>query len=873
MNTNQQTLPPGDVSANARQDLSVAHIPHSSADDLTAAQNQVQALKQSVGTITRHIDRLSRAIKAERQQRSRIPTPYLFTTETRTDEQRSCTGFYDGEVKFGLAQMKDRLVPTIYEILDNFPECNESGYCRVQVGDDVTRGIDHNKMNGYTVHALDGYQSAAVGLESWHVRDELQGLVCSVFIAAGEEGTPIADFQFQDMRTAEIEADAVELDGRALFCSTIESALERCDRPYLVIPTELTSEWRQSAGLPAESCLDCGDQLSQTAGKIPGIHTPCEYVSSDICSATGMHVEDALLCSVNVVLAGAPKVWLMIPPRCQEIFETQIRNHLSDSFRPAQGCSQSVRHMDALLSPILLDRWGIPYHIIVCKAGQMVVTLPGTYHQVVNAGPNYAQAINFAMPNWAGPPSGYRFCGEACPQTDAPTSGHFCVQRVPQSQGQQNRSDESDDEDPNGEDGEDGEDKDEVRRNEDGSESCTQDKHMTDVSDQSDQEEDEAEEQIREGMREVERSGQANTMQQSSECNLDLQQGVDSVEILSSAFVCQVLPANQANGPRFNAVETLNEHMAKELRYPGKRRVSLAGNEIGSGHVDFGHNDNKDSTEASIEEDINGNTDHCHILHTMLNPKLNQWSDCVFRAAEGGGFDVQGVVQAFHSAPTTEPVEKVLRALQFICEIANIPLLLQIRERLLTDPAAMTAMAVPAASDNPKDVQSIVQLHHNISMLRTVSWAAQYQLALHQLQYYEQFEALVERNRTWAAKGRKERRNYKKRKASHGMLPDQESSPLSPVRTEVLVKRQIISSMIGHGTSEKAAKEDLEKYLERGKKLHLFLGSASQSLLALFPLYGTEATRPSLDLLSYGPPAEIPKQAALKLRRPVESSS
>lgn len=53
--------------------------------------------------------------------------------------------------------MKDRLVPTIYEILDNFPECNESGYCRVQVGDDVTRGIDHNKMNGYTVYALDGY--------------------------------------------------------------------------------------------------------------------------------------------------------------------------------------------------------------------------------------------------------------------------------------------------------------------------------------------------------------------------------------------------------------------------------------------------------------------------------------------------------------------------------------------------------------------------------------------------------------------------------------------------------------------------------------------------------------------------------------------
>lgn len=69
--------------------------------------------------------------------------------------------------------------------------------------------------------------------------------------------------------------------------------------------------------------------------------------------------------------------------------------------------------------------------------------------------------------------------------------------------------------------------------------------------------------------------------------------------------------------------------------------------------------------------------------------------------------------------------------------------------------------------------------------------------------------------------------------------------------------------------SEKAAKEDLEKYLERGKKLYLFLGSASQSLLALFPLYGTDTTRPSLDLLSYGPSDNMSKKAELRLRGPI----
>lgn len=91
------------------------------------------------------------------------------------------------------------------------------------------------------------------------------------------------------------------------------------------------------------------------------------------------------------------------------------------------------------------------------------------------------------------------------------------------------------------------------------------------------------------------------------------------------------------------------------------------------------------------------------------------------RAAEGGGFDVQGIVQAFHNAPRNEPIEKVLRALQYIYKIANIPLLLQIRERLLTDPAAMAAIDILTASDDAKDLERLVRLHYDISTLRTIS--------------------------------------------------------------------------------------------------------------------------------------------------------
>ncbi|KAF9641777.1 putative transcription factor jumonji aspartyl beta-hydroxylase protein [Lasiodiplodia theobromae] len=759
-------------------------------------------------------------------------------------------------------------------MLDDFPECSELGYCKVRVGGDVTCGIDYEKMNRHTIHALNGFQSAAVSLEGWGGKDDLQGLVCSVFIAAGREGSPVAEFQFQDMRTAEAEADAVEVDGHALFCSTVESASERWDRPYLVIPTEVTPEWRQSAGLPAESYLDCGNQLSQTAGKIPGIHTPYEYISSDIRTATGMHVEDAWLCSINVVLAGAPKVWLMVPPRFQKALEAQVQNHLAaDRPRSARRCSQSVRHMDALLSPLLLDSWGIPYDIVVCKAGQMVVTLPGTYHQVINAGPNYAQAINFAMPGWMGPPSGYRFCGKACPQSDAPTPEHFRVQRVSQSKSQQNPSgegsadnnlDERDkDREEEKEDGGAGR---EVSNDTDGSEV-----YMEDLLDQSNQEENEVDKKRQEEMHPPERNAEAGRIQRHDECDLGVSQGADGVGMLLGTLVYRGIPINQSNGRQLNAVQALHKHMANELGTPRKRRISLAGENTESGDEYWDNNDS-DSTSSLAQKSVSDNSSHLHIFRTVSESRFDQWSVCVLRAAEGGGFNVQGVVQAFHSAPDNEPIGNVLRALQCICEIANIALLLQVRQRLLTDPAAMAAIDIPAASDDVEDVQKLVRLHHDISTLRTVCWTAKYHLALQQLQYYEQFEALVKKNRTRAARDRNERRNCKKRKTTRGASLGEEPSQLPPIRTEVLVKRQIISSTIGYGITERIAKDDLEKYLERGKKLHLFLGSASQSLLALFPLYGTNETRPSLDLLSYGPPDDISKLEKLRLGRPIESS-
>lgn len=59
-------------------------------------------------------------------------------------------------------------------------------------------------------------------LEEWGGRDELCRMACSVFVAPRNDRELLSDFTFPDMRVAEAEAEAAELDGYQLFCSAVE---------------------------------------------------------------------------------------------------------------------------------------------------------------------------------------------------------------------------------------------------------------------------------------------------------------------------------------------------------------------------------------------------------------------------------------------------------------------------------------------------------------------------------------------------------------------------------------------------------------------------------------------------------------------------
>ena len=145
---------------------------------------------------------------------------------------------------------------------------------------------------------------------------------------------------------------------------------------------------------------------------IPGITTPYLYYSDESNTPATMHVEDAGLGSVNLLVAGAPKIWLLLPPASKVDFE-----HLMQRLFPKaklSSCSQHVRHIGFLILTETLREHKIPYSLAYQEVGDMVVTLADAYHQVINTGPNAAVAINIPDPHLAMCPATYNWCTASC---------------------------------------------------------------------------------------------------------------------------------------------------------------------------------------------------------------------------------------------------------------------------------------------------------------------------------------------------------------------------------------------------------------------------------------------------------------------------
>ena len=152
-----------------------------------------------------------------------------------------------------------------------------------------------------------------------------------------------------------------------------------------------------------ESCLhllkaDYGEVQESIKGffRLPGVTTSYLYVGM-WGSVFAAHTEDMNLLSINYLHAGAPKYWYSIAPEDAQRFES-----LACSLFPghARSCSEFLRHKSQLISPLLLKKAGIKYKTQVQRAGDVIITFPGSYHFGFNTGFNVAESTNFAVPEW-----------------------------------------------------------------------------------------------------------------------------------------------------------------------------------------------------------------------------------------------------------------------------------------------------------------------------------------------------------------------------------------------------------------------------------------------------------------------------------------
>ncbi|KAL3291811.1 JmjC domain-containing histone demethylation protein 3D [Colletotrichum asianum] len=210
--------------------------------------------------------------------------------------------------------------------------------------------------------------------------------------------------------------DDDDVDENAVFSSASQKPSSPCD--YYLGDWESVQHSNQM-----QTYLTCGphlEHLLEPERHYPGITAPYFYFAKDGGTCTPMHIEDAGLPSVNMVRWGSPKTWLIIEPGSSRRFEEfaasrTLGGKTSGGRRPSHGrktCSQFIRHANILFSQQTLDSWDIKYSIVVCKPGELIVTLPYTYHQAVNLGMNLAESTNVLWPGTDLQLGSYSFCSK-----------------------------------------------------------------------------------------------------------------------------------------------------------------------------------------------------------------------------------------------------------------------------------------------------------------------------------------------------------------------------------------------------------------------------------------------------------------------------
>jgi hypothetical protein len=135
---------------------------------------------------------------------------------------------------------------------------------------------------------------------------------------------------------------------------------------------------------------------------IPGVTTPMLYIGM-LFAHFCWHYEDNALYSINVMHAGAPKTWYVVPghaaAQLEKAADDIFANH-PDRNHPLMHGAHMLMRKTVMMSPSILMARGVPVYRATQRPREMIVTFPRGYHSGFNHGFHTGEAINFALPDW-----------------------------------------------------------------------------------------------------------------------------------------------------------------------------------------------------------------------------------------------------------------------------------------------------------------------------------------------------------------------------------------------------------------------------------------------------------------------------------------
>lgn len=139
-----------------------------------------------------------------------------------------------------------------------------------------------------------------------------------------------------------------------------------------------------------------GSVLGHITANISGMKVPWMYVG--MCFSTFCwHNEDHWSYSINYLHWGEAKTWYGVPGSSAEEFEEVMYSAVPELF---QSQPDLLHQLVTIMNPNIFMNHKVPICRTDQQAGEFVITFPRAYHAGFNQGYNFAEAVNFAPPDW-----------------------------------------------------------------------------------------------------------------------------------------------------------------------------------------------------------------------------------------------------------------------------------------------------------------------------------------------------------------------------------------------------------------------------------------------------------------------------------------